>query len=59
MSHPINDLYFEERAYRKFVTEKKNSILRLSDERRKQAAWNTLFPPVDMSDDWLLSAVNF
>jgi len=51
-----NDVVLEERAYQTWVKDEKNRILSMNDSRRKQEQWRLLFPQVESSDDWLLSA---
>lgn len=48
-----NTLVFEERAYQAWVRERKNVILNMTDSKRKQEAWNKLFPPFVSDDSYL------
>lgn len=50
----INTLYFEEKIYQKWVNEKKNQILNMTDTAKKQRAWNELFPPFVHDESYLL-----
>lgn len=40
----------EESAYTEWEKEKKNAILKMSDERRKQVEWNKLFIKTEPSE---------
>ncbi len=49
----INEIDFEDEVYQKWVKERKNEILRMCSEVRKQAEWNKLFPSIEHSEDYL------
>jgi len=49
----------EEVVYQEWVREEKNRILRMSDTRKKQGAWDKLFPPMQHDDSWMLTAKIF
>ena len=55
----IQEMQREERAYTEWEREQKNRILAMSNLQKKQTAWNKLFPKMERSDDWMLSAVVF
>lgn len=44
-----NTIVAEERAYTVWEHDEKNRILRMTDERRKQEAWNRLFTRMEPS----------
>lgn len=39
-----NDIAVEEKGYRKWEREERNRILNMTNTKRKQVAWNDLFP---------------
>lgn len=45
-----NDVYAENKQEREEVNEKKNSILRMSNTKKKQEAWSELFPKLEVSN---------
>mgnify|MGYP001004944361 CR=1 FL=1 len=55
----IQQLNLEERAYNEWERTEKNRILAMSNPQKKQTAWNKLFPKMERSDEWMLSAVVF
>jgi len=40
----INEINAEEKAYKKWERERKNSILSMTNAQRKQEEWNELYP---------------
>lgn len=55
----IMEMAREEVVYQEWVREEKNRILRMSDTRKKQGAWDKLFPPMQHDDSWMLTAKIF
>ena len=43
----------EEKAYQEWLRGKKNRILSMVNEKRKQAEWKKYFPPVTHDDSYL------
>ena len=43
----VNLRALEERQYTKWERETKNLILSMTNQEKKQALWNKLFPPVE------------
>lgn len=46
----------EEWGYKKWEREQKNRILAMHDQKKKQEAWNKLFPVMVLDDSWLNNA---
>lgn len=47
----------EESAYSEWAKEKKNQILRMTSEARKQVEWSKLFTQTQLDDSYLLGEV--
>lgn len=45
-----NTLAIENRAEVREINKKKNSILSMTNQQKKQSAWNTLFPKMPESE---------
>ena len=55
----IMEVQAEESAYRKWERAEKNRILAIHDIKKKQEAWNKLFPVMVLDDSWLNEAEVF
>lgn len=52
----INEQNRENYLYPQWEREQKNKILAMHDTKKKQTAWQRLFPRTESSDDWMLNA---
>ena len=55
----VKDIKAEERAYQTWVKDEKNRILSMSNTVKKQREWRKLYPQVESSEGWELSAIVF
>lgn len=55
----VKDIKAEERAYETWVKDRRNHILSMSDTVKKQGEWRKLYPQMESSEGWELSAIVF
>lgn len=53
----INEINVEEKQYRRWEQEKVNSILKLTDCKRKRELYQKHFPTMTRSDDYLVGNI--